>query len=91
MLGAAGAIEAALTVLAVSKNTIPPTRNLDTISEDIELFLQSKNEDTDGALKARSIELVQNDSILRDINVAMSNSFGFGGTNVSLLFGKTAL
>jgi 3-oxoacyl-[acyl-carrier-protein] synthase II len=43
---------------------------------------------SDDATPRRSIQLVQHEPITQTVNVAMSNSFGFGGTNVSLLFGK---
>jgi len=86
LLGAAGAIEAALTVMAVSENTAPHTRNLGEVSEDISQALRS-NEASPSKIE-RSIHLVQQEPILQTINSAMSNSFGFGGTNVSLLFGK---
>jgi len=86
LLGAAGAIEAALSVMAISQNTVPHTRNLDTISEDISQALQL--EDASLTKTHRSIHLVQHEPIRRSINTAICNSFGFGGTNVSILFGK---
>ena len=89
LLGAAGALEAALTVKSISENTIPHTRNLEDVSEDITKVLSRPCHST------RSIRLVKDKPIKdgdflpgRDLQVAMSNSFGFGGTNVSLLFGK---
>lgn len=84
LLGAAGAIEAALTVMAVSENTVPHTRNLDEISEDISKALKPGEKRP----QQRSIHLVQHEPISQTINSAVSNSFGFGGTNVSLMFGK---
>ena len=86
-LGAAGALEAALTVRAVSEDTIPHTRNLDVISDDITLALGQSTDDPTMPPR-RSIHLVQHGPVYRTVNFAMSNSFGFGGTNVSLLFGK---
>ena len=86
LLGAAGSLEAALTIRAVSEDRVPHTRNLDAISEDI---VKALGQTTDDALPRRSIQLVQHEPITQSVNVAMSNSFGFGGTNVSLLFGKS--
>lgn len=94
LLGAAGAIEAALTVMAVSKDTAPHTRNLEEISDDVKQALErfTDDDDDDDATTTttthRSIHLVQHAPISQTINAAISNSFGFGGTNVSLLFGK---
>ena len=70
-LGAAGAIEAVLTVLSVKTSFIPPILNLDHPSEDCAglNFVRHKAEET-------------------EINFALSNSFGFGGTNACLAFGK---
>ena len=85
LLGAAGALEAALTVKSISENTIPHTRNLEDVSEDITKVLSRPCQST------RSIRLVKDKPIKDEdfhTNLAMSNSFGFGGTNVSLLFGK---
>lgn len=82
LLGAAGAVEAALTVMAVSENTAPHTRNLEEVSRDIAPALRT--EDT----TQRAIHLVRDKPKSQVINAALSNSFGFGGTNVSLFFGK---
>ncbi|MBL1115338.1 beta-ketoacyl-[acyl-carrier-protein] synthase family protein [Streptomyces sp. 110] len=68
-LGAAGAVEAAYTVLSLAHQTIPPTANLTQPDPDIQLDVVS------GA--PRKTELTH----------ALSNSAGFGGHNVSLLFG----
>jgi 3-oxoacyl-[acyl-carrier-protein] synthase II len=71
LLGAAGAIEAAVCCLAIEHSTIPPTINLDNPDPDCDLDycpnVARKN---------------------YPINVALSNSFGFGGHNASLLFKK---
>lgn len=68
LLGAAGAVEAIYTVLALVKGAIPPTINLDNPDKDIDL------------------DLVPHVARVRQVEVAMSNSFGFGGTNGSLVF-----
>ncbi|HSV64715.1 MAG TPA: beta-ketoacyl-[acyl-carrier-protein] synthase family protein [Mycobacteriales bacterium] len=67
-LGAAGAIEAALTVLAMQHSTVPPTANLDSQDPEIELDIVVKS--------ARHTT----------VDVAVSNSFGFGGQNAVLVF-----
>ena len=69
-LGAAGALEAIYTVLAIRDQVVPPTINLENIDEGCHL------------------DYVPNQAKAREINVAMSNSFGFGGTNGTLLFKK---
>ena len=69
LLGAAGAIEAIFSVLALKDQVAPPTINLENPSEGCDLDYV-----TDG--KARPA----------DIEFALSNSFGFGGTNGSLIF-----
>ncbi|KAL7545908.1 hypothetical protein ACHAWF_009261 [Thalassiosira exigua] len=86
LLGAAGALEAALTILAVSEGTVPHTRNLVEVSEDISAVLEPPD-DASGTSQ-RIISLVRDEPIRKDVRTAMSNSFGFGGTNVCLLFGK---
>ena len=70
LLGAAGAIEAAFTALALRDQIAPPTLNLDNPSVDSAIDLLP--------LKARQMK----------INTALSNSFGFGGTNASLILGR---
>ena len=67
LLGAAGAIEAIFTVLAIRDQTAPPTINLDNPSVETE------------------IDLVPHVARKREIDYALSNSFGFGGTNASLV------
>ena len=67
LLGAAGAVEAIFTTLAIRDNVAPPTLNLDT--PDVET----------------KIDLVPHKARKRKIDVALSNSFGFGGTNASLV------
>ena len=70
LLGAAGAIEAAFSVLAIRDQIAPPTINLDNPSVETE------------------IDLVPNKAKPMRIDVALSNSFGFGGTNASVVFKK---
>ncbi|SEQ64703.1 beta-ketoacyl-ACP synthase II [Thalassovita taeanensis] len=70
LLGAAGAIEAIFSILAIRDQVVPPTINLDTPAVET------------------SIDLAPNAKRARKVNVALSNSFGFGGTNASVLFGK---
>jgi 3-oxoacyl-[acyl-carrier-protein] synthase II len=68
LLGAAGAVEAIFTVLALRDQVAPPTINLDNPDEDCDL------------------NFVPHTAQQRTIEYAMSNSFGFGGTNGTLLF-----
>jgi 3-oxoacyl-[acyl-carrier-protein] synthase II len=67
LLGAAGAIEAIFSALAIRDNIVPPTLNLD-------------NPDVETA-----IDLVPHTARKQKVDVALSNSFGFGGTNASLI------
>jgi 3-oxoacyl-[acyl-carrier-protein] synthase II len=67
LLGAAGAIEAAFSALAIRDNVAPPTLNLDNPSVET------------------PIDLVPHKARPREINTVLSNSFGFGGTNASLI------
>ena len=70
LLGAAGAIEAIFSILAIRDQVAPPTINLDNPAVDT------------------AIDLAPNAKRERKIEVALSNSFGFGGTNASVIFGK---
>ena len=70
LLGAAGAIEAIFTILAIRDQVAPPTINLDNPATETQ------------------IDLAPNQKVSREINFAISNSFGFGGTNASLLLAK---
>lgn len=72
LLGAAGAVEAIFSVLAIRDGMAPPTINLDNPSVTTE------------------IDLVAHKAKEMNIDVALSNSFGFGGTNASLVFRKVA-
>jgi 3-oxoacyl-[acyl-carrier-protein] synthase II len=67
LLGAAGAIEAIFSILAIRDNVVPPTINLE--NPEVET----------------KIDLVPNKARQRKVDVALSNSFGFGGTNASLV------
>ena len=68
LLGAAGAVEACFSILALREGAVPPTLNL-----------ENPSPGCDG------IDLVPHEAQSREISVAMSNSFGFGGTNASLV------
>jgi 3-oxoacyl-[acyl-carrier-protein] synthase II len=68
LLGAAGGLEAGITVLAIHHQTAPPTINLDHPDEECDL------------------DYVPNAARSMEIDCALSNSFGFGGTNAALLF-----
>jgi 3-oxoacyl-[acyl-carrier-protein] synthase II len=70
MLGAAGAVEAIFSILAIRDSIAPPTINLHEPDEGCDL------------------NLVANTAQQRNIDYALSNSFGFGGTNGTLLFKK---
>lgn len=70
-LGAAGAIEAIATILAMRDGCIPPTINLD---------------DPDPA--GEGLDLTPNVATRREVRIAMSNSFGFGGQNTALVFAR---
>ncbi len=72
LLGAAGAVEAIFSMLAMRDGIIPPTINLDNPSVET------------------AIDLVPNVAKRKEVNVALSNSFGFGGTNASLIFRRVA-
>ncbi|MDR3425604.1 MAG: beta-ketoacyl-ACP synthase II [Alphaproteobacteria bacterium] len=69
LLGAAGAVEAIYSILAVKTGLIPPTLNLESPSEAV-----------------AGIDLVPLKAREKKIKAALSNSFGFGGTNASLIF-----
>ena len=72
LLGAAGAVEAIFSVLAIRDNVAPPTLNLDNPSV------------------ATVIDLVPHEAKKRNIDTVLSNSFGFGGTNASLVLRRPA-
>lgn len=70
LLGAAGAVEAIYSIMAINNNVVPPTINLDDPSD------------------ACDIDLVPHTAKERTVRYALSNSFGFGGTNASLVFAE---
>ncbi len=72
LLGAAGAIEAIFSILAIRDQVAPPTINLE-----------------NPAVETK-VDLAPNKKREREINIALSNSFGFGGTNASVIFGKVS-
>lgn len=72
LLGAAGAVEAIFSILAIRDNVCPPTLNLDNPSVETKIDLVPK--------KPRK----------KEINIVLSNSFGFGGTNASIVMRRFA-
>ncbi|MCK0134043.1 beta-ketoacyl-ACP synthase II [Arenibacter sp. S6351L] len=72
LLGAAGAVEAILSIKAIQNNIIPPTINTTKIDSNIPV----------------SMPIVLKEAIDHNVNVAMSNTFGFGGHNATTIFKK---
>ncbi|HUH28277.1 beta-ketoacyl-ACP synthase II [Gelidibacter sp.] len=72
LLGAAGAIEAIASILAMEHGIVPPTINHSVVDENID----------------PQLNLTLNKAQKREVNVAMSNTFGFGGHNACVLFKK---
>jgi 3-oxoacyl-[acyl-carrier-protein] synthase II len=72
LLGAAGAVEAIFSVLAMRDNVAPPTLNL--VNPSVET----------------AIDLVPVKAQKREINTVLSNSFGFGGTNASIIMRRVS-
>lgn len=72
LLGAAGAVEAIASVLAITNGIVPPTINFETPDENID----------------QKLNFTFNKAQKRDIKVAMSNTFGFGGHNACVVFKK---
>ena len=68
LLGAAGGLEAVVTVLAIAKGVLPPTINVEEQDPECQL------------------DVIPNTAREKRVDVAMSNSFGFGGTNAVVLF-----
>ena len=73
MLGAAGAVEAIVSLLSIKEGIIPPTINYETPDEELDL------------------DYVPNVARKKDVQVALSNSLGFGGHNATLIFKKFSL
>ncbi|RYE25238.1 MAG: beta-ketoacyl-[acyl-carrier-protein] synthase II [Sphingobacteriales bacterium] len=72
LLGAAGAIEAIATIKALQEDLIPPTINIEELSDEI----------------PEGIEIVSNTAKRKEVNYAMSNTFGFGGHNAIVVMKK---
>ncbi|MGA3007954.1 MAG: beta-ketoacyl-ACP synthase II [Opitutaceae bacterium] len=73
LLGAAGALGAMAAVLAIHHGVVPPTINLDQL---------------DPACAALGLNFTPNAAVEKQVEYALTNSFGFGGTNASLVFGR---
>lgn len=76
LLGAAGSVEAIWTALALKSGMIPPTLNLDEEEEDPTMA------------PTPGLHFVKGEAEKRDVRFALTNSFGFGGTNASVLLKK---
>lgn len=72
LLGAAGAIEGILTIKSINENIIPPTINLEEIDKEIPI----------------DFSIVKENALEQEVNIGMSNSFGFGGHNSTVIFKK---
>ena len=72
LLGAAGAIEAVACIMAIQEGVVPPTINFEHPDENID----------------QKLNLTLNKAQHKSINVALSNTFGFGGHNASVIFKK---
>lgn len=73
LLGAAGAIEGFFSMMAIREGRIPPTINVTNL---------------DPEAKALGLNFTLNHAVEKEMDFALSNSFGFGGTNASLIFGR---
>lgn len=72
LLGAAGAIESIAVIMAIREGVVPPTINLETLDPEID----------------PRVNLTPNKAQEREVNVGISNTFGFGGHNTSVIFRK---
>lgn len=72
LLGAAGAIEAVLAIKSINDNIIPPTINVERPDTGI----------------PQGIQIVMKEALHKEVNTAMSNAFGFGGHNATVVFRK---
>ncbi len=72
LLGAAGAVESTVSILAMQHNVVPPTINLFNLDPEVD----------------SKLDLTPNKAKKREVNVALSNTFGFGGHNASVIFKK---
>ena len=72
LLGASGAIEAISVILSIQNSLVPPTINHENVDENID----------------QNLNLTLNKAQKRDVNIGMSNTFGFGGHNACVLFKK---
>ncbi len=70
LLGAAGAIEAIIAIKSINENIIPPTINIEQLDAGI----------------PGGIQIVRNEPLQKNVKTAMSNAFGFGGHNATLVF-----
>lgn len=73
LLGAAGAVESFFSLMAIQEGKIPPTINLDNL---------------DPGCAELKLDFTAKTTVEKSLHYALSNSFGFGGTNASLVFGK---
>ena len=72
LLGAAGAIESIASILAIQNSLVPPTINHSNVDEDFD----------------PKLNLTLNTAQEKEVNIALSNTFGFGGHNASVIFKK---
>ena len=72
LLGAAGAIESIAVIMSINHGIVPPTINLENLDPEID----------------PKLNLTPNLAQKRDVNIGMSNTFGFGGHNTSVIFRK---